>query len=181
VSRWMTYRIKAFWLVPPSSLALLTSVGWWLNLRPAAAEWGTVSSWVATGGGLIALAFAGSQLRLVLLQRRQAMGDSLAVIVEKPDARSSRLKVDLVNAGQFGVHSVQVTLAGLDHGTWIDRSSADGPPGGVVVPATSATLSFDAGTESRSASEIGVRVVFADVDGHLWSSIHTLGGQKLKA
>jgi hypothetical protein len=181
VFRWLTYRVRAFWVLLPVCAALAAAIGWWQELRPVAAEWGTISSWVATIGGLVAVTFAGSQLRLVLLQRRQAMGDSLAVILERLGTRGhSRLKVELVNAGQFGVHSVRVVLVERDDIRWEERSAPIGPPGGVVVPGTPTTVHCDLTSSTQSPTELGVRVAFVDVEGRPWTSIHTLDGQKLR-
>jgi hypothetical protein len=176
----LTRRVQAFWLIPPACAAIGATVGWWLELRPAAAEWGTVSSWVATVGGLAALTIAARQLRFVLLQRRQAMGDSIGVILEPQGGRGdTKLKVEIVNAGQFGVHGVRTVVVEQEGGRWTELSAAQEPRGGVVVPGASAPVYHDWRPAVQGAM-LGVRVTFLDVEGRSWSSVHTLDGQRLR-
>lgn len=181
MARWLTRPVPLFWVVAAATLALVASIGWWLELRPAAAEWGTVSSWVATIGGLIAVSFAGSQLRLVLKQRRQAMGEAVAVVVERPKSRATpTLVVTLTNAGQFVVHHVRVQAVERAGAEWRAVSPAKEPPGGVLAPGIPIALypPLEPAHAERQPDDLGVFVSFVDVEGHEWDSTHTLSGRK---
>lgn len=182
--RWLTYRIPIFWAVLASCLAFATSIGWWLELRPAATSWGTVSSWVGSVGGLIALSIAGRQLRMVLRQRRQAMGDSIAVIVEKPatSALSQQLQIELCNTGIFTVHGVQIHGVECVGRTWKQISIFQKPRGGVLPSNISGTfwINLTDSQAQRASTDIGIELLFTDIEGHSWRSIYTLEGNQHK-
>lgn len=182
MSRWLTRRVPAWWLVGPTLALLVASIGWWKALQPSATEWGTVSSWVATVGGLIALTFAGRQLQLVLLQRRNTMGEAIAAVLERPTSRSRpQLVVKITNTGPYGAYKVQVQAVERAGAEWTTISPVTGPPGGVLPPSGAWIQHFplDEGAEQLPRN-IGVRISFVDVEGRPWHGTHTLSGEKFR-
>jgi hypothetical protein len=178
--QWLNHRIRAAWLLIPSALGVGAAVGWWVQLQPAAAEWGNVAAWVASASGLAAVAFTGSQLRLANHQRSLAMRDSLAVILQRDPVRGpTPLLITLINVGRFGMHHVRTEVVSRVDGRWVSLQDGQlSPPGGVVAPGRDVEIIYPDAPRGDDG-DLGVRLRFTDAEGKTWSRTQTTDGQSV--